>query len=348
MTTLKDLSRHLGLSVTQVSRALNDHSDVAEETKRRVRDAATALDYQPNLSARRLRAGRSGLVGVVLPEVPRGIESSMFMNMFGGMSAHFWRHRMQFVTHIADPAEDIVTTYRRLIQAGSLDGFVIAEPVVDDPRVDFLLEHGVPFVLHGRGAEAAGHPYFDIDNHGVGVLLTKHLISKGHKRIALLNGLARRTYVQARFEGYVEAHEEAGLPVDPALHRCADMTEARGLVETVWLFKDPATAPTAIIAGHPLIAKGVYRGLESLGLKVPADVSVVVHDDILPEVPLASLNPMPTCTRAALNDSWEPLAEFLVGAIEGRPIETLQEIEPVDFVEQGSVGPPATPSGSGD
>ena len=84
MATLRDISRELGLSVTQVSRALNGHSDVSAETRARVTDLAKALKYQPNLTARKLVMGKSGIVGLVLPEVPRAPEDSLFVQIVGG------------------------------------------------------------------------------------------------------------------------------------------------------------------------------------------------------------------------------------------------------------------------
>ena len=153
MTTLRDLSRHLGLSVTQVSRALNNHSDVSEDTRERVHAAARELGYQPNVSARRLVTGRSGMLGLVLPDVPPEPEDSMFVQIVGGLSKHLSRLGRQFVLHIADPEEDIVEVYRRLTSSGAIDGFVLLEPLLKDRRVAYLRGAGVPFVIHGRVEE---------------------------------------------------------------------------------------------------------------------------------------------------------------------------------------------------
>ncbi len=103
MATLRDISRELGLSVTQVSRALNGHDDVSEETRARVQDIAKALKYQPNLTARKLVTGKSGIVGLVLPQVPTAPEDTLFVQIVGGLSRHFSRRQMQFVLHIAAP-----------------------------------------------------------------------------------------------------------------------------------------------------------------------------------------------------------------------------------------------------
>ena len=340
MTTLRDLSRHLNLSVTQVSRALNGYSDVNEETRERVLKVAKDLNYHPNLTARRLVTGRSGVVGLVLPDVPKAPADSLFVQIVGGLSRHFSRKGMQFVLHIADPSENIVEVYRRLIDSGSLDGFVILEPRIGDPRIDFLTARKVPFVIHGRIAEPAGHAYFDIDNAFVGRRLTELVLAAGHRRIAFVNGPAGAGYVEERRGAWVRAQAEAGLRADPALHFCAEMTEGFGLRATYEAMTHRGPRPTAVVCGNTLIAKGVLSMLSALGLRVPQDVSVVAHDDELPGVSPAAFDPPLTVTRAPLALSWEPLADILAGAIAGQPLAELQQLGEVEVIERGSIAAP--------
>lgn len=336
MTTLRDLSRHLGLSVTQVSRALNGHSDVGQETRERVLAAAEALNYQPNLSARKLVTGRSGIVGLVLPGVPARAYDSLFVQIVGGLSRHFSARNMQFVLHISAPDEDPVKVYERLVNSGSLDGFVVLEPVADDPRIAYLKSRKVPFVIHGRMGPRPDHPFFDIDNERVGHRLTKHLLDAGHRRIAFLNGVAGRTYCEARSSGYRRALAEAGIPFDVSLLRHGEMTEGYGLIEAARLCAD-GIPPTGVICGNLLIAKGFISALQAMGLSVPGDVSVVAHDDELPGLDSASMSVPLTVTCSPLQDSWQPLAEILAGALADEPLSSLQRFGSVNLIERASV-----------
>jgi LacI family transcriptional regulator len=295
MTTLRDLGRHLGLSVTQVSRALNNHDDVSEETRERVHRAARELGYQPNLSARRLVTGRSGMLGLVLPDVPREPEDSLFVQIVGTLSQHLSRLGRQFVLHIADPREDIVEVYQRLIGGGAIDGFVLLDPEIRDRRVAFLREAGVPFVIHGRIEDPQDYAFYDIDNRAVAEMLTGHLIGAGHERIAFLNGPRARTYAASRRQGYRAALAGAGLTEEPGLHRFGPMTEAEGLIAGVSLWSEGRPRPTAAVCGSTRLAAGLLRGLGARGLRVPEDVSVVVHDDDLPG-PRPALRPPLTAT----------------------------------------------------
>lgn len=340
MTTLKDLSRTLDLSVTQVSRALNGHSDVSEATRKRVMEAARALNYQPNLMARRLVTGRSGIVGLVMPAIPRANSERLYMRIVGGLSAQFARSGLQFILHIADGAEGIVPVYRQLIDSGSLDGFVLMEPRVNEQRIDYLRERSIPFVVHGRTEEAPDYPFYDIDHRGIAYSLTRHLASLGHRRIALVNGEEGLSNTHHWLLGYRDALREAGLAHDPALHRMAPLGEGHGVISTVRLFTDGLEPPTAVVCSSTLIARGLYRGLSAIGLSIPGDVSIVAHDDMLPDVNSCSFDPPLTCTCTPIRDSWLPLADILVAALREDPETDMQRIDPHEFVERQSVAPP--------
>lgn len=336
MATLKDISRHLNLSVTQVSRALNDHSDVNEETRTRVKEAAKVLKYQPNVTARKLATGRSGMVGLIVPYNSQMAADGMWMEVVSGLSAQFSGRGMQFVLHVAQQAEAVLPIYQKLISGGSLDGFVLVEPFALDSRPDFLSMAGVPFVVHGRTHGLTDYPYFDIDNFGLSYQSTRHLVALGHRRIALINGLEGRSYVESRSEGYRLALSQSGITFDPALLRHGLMKVSTGLLHCIELFRGQSHPPTAIICSNVLVAKGVYQALEALELRIPQDVSVLAHDDVLMGTVADAFFPALTVTRSPLRDSWQPLAEFLAGAIEGKPLGDLQRVAECAFVQRAS------------
>jgi LacI family transcriptional regulator len=337
MATLKDIARRLDLSITQVSRALNDHSDVNEDTRLRVKQAAQAMNYHPNISARKLVSGRSGMVGLVVPQHRTIGQDGHFLEVVAGLSAQFSGRGMQFVLHISGEHEPVLPIYQKLIGKAMLDGFVIVDPLDDDPRVEFLNRAGIPFVVHGRIGDAPRHAYFDIENEHIANELATYLARRGHRRIAFLNGVAGRSYVTVRKRGYLRALQAAGLVPDPKLHVNGVMEEATGLVSTIQLFSDGGPRPTAIVCGNVLLARGAYQALMALGLSVPGDVSVVAHDDHLPSLRASAFFPALTVTKAPLRESWEPLADCLTGAIDGQPIKSLQRLGGYQFIERNSV-----------
>lgn len=335
--TLKDLSAHLGLSVTQVSRALNNHADVSEKTRERVKKAATQLNYRPNLSARKLVSGRSGMVGFVLPEPPAAPIDGLIIQMLGYLSTAFAKSGLQFILHIAPEKEDLLDVYASLIDDGGLDGFFIGEPVQNDPRVTFLKKRNVPFVMHGRDFSDRSYPFFDIDNEKVGYVLAQHLLSKGHRKIGFLNGVQNLTYAENRARGYQRALQEAGVAHDPMLVRNGTMIVDYGFEAATEMLNDAKNAPTAIIAGNTWIAKGIYDAARALNLRIPHDLSVVAHDDNLYGAATAEMDPPLTVTAAPLNEHWQTVAELLVGAISGSDVNTLQKIIDIEFVDRASV-----------
>ncbi|NHB77150.1 substrate-binding domain-containing protein [Rhodobacter calidifons] len=339
MATLKDIARSLDLSITQVSRALNDHSDVSEETRLRVKATARAMNYHPNVSARKLVSGRSGIVGLVVPQHRNIGQDGIFIEVVAGLSAQFSGRGMQFVLHIMAEQESPLPVYQKLIGTALLDGFVLIDPLDRDPRIDFLRRAGVAFVVHGRSGETIDYPYFDIENEQLAHDLAAYLLARGHRRIAFLNGVAGRSYVTRREAGFVRALRTAGVPHIPELHLNGDMDEAQGLTGTIRLFTGAAPRPTAIVCGNVRLARGAYQALAALGLSVPGDVSVVAHDDELPALRASAFFPALTVTRAPLRDSWEPLADCLAGAIAGKPLASLQRIGSYSFIERNSVAP---------
>lgn len=337
MTTLKELSKHLGLSVTQVSRALNNHDDVSAKTKQRVKEAAKALNYHPNTAARRLVTGRSGIVGLVYPHMPDQADAWYFTQFVGGLSSRFSQHGMQFMLHMSDGPDRGLAIHDQLIRTRSIDGFVIIVPKANDKRVQLLRERKVPFVLHGQTMDQPDYPFYDIDNVAVGYDLTRLLVDAGHKNIAFINGEAGDSFVERRFTGYRKALAEAGLKWRDEWQICGTMTRELGLLETVRMFQGSGAKPTAIVASNMRILQGIFDAAKALGLSIPDDLSVVAHDDDLPDCPV-NMFPVPiTCTRAPLVQSWEPLAQLLERYLKGAVLSDVQEIASHELLERGSV-----------
>lgn len=345
MATLKDISREIGLSVTQVSRALNGHADVSLATRERVRAAADLLNYHPNTTARKLSSGKSGIACLVMPMAPisPSPHDSIFAELVTGFSRSFADMGMQFLLHVMSETDDAVEVHRRLVHCGAIDGFVLLDPEEDDARIRYLQSAGVPFVVHGRQSVAASYPYFEIDNEGVGYVLTKRLIERGHRRIAFLNGRKGLTFSAARKAGYERALREAGIAPDPALHRHGELTEGFGLLAAPDMLRRADPPVTGVVCGGMLIAKGLSQVLHALDFDVPRRISVTAHDDELPGINPAFFRVPLDVTRAPLRTAWPQLAGCLSRAINGEESASLQEMHMPELVPGGSVGAPFEP-----
>lgn len=336
MTKLRDVARATGYSMTTVSRALRGFEDVTEETRRRIETVARAMNYRPHQIARRLVKGQSGMVGLVLDVPPKPFEAGHFLEFVAGLSMAFSARDVDFVLHIADE-RNTLATHERLINRGALDGFVVTLPTIDDPRVALLLKCNAPFVMHGHQFGDDQYPYFDTDNYAVSAKAVEVLAEAGHRRIALIAGPPEWPSACDRLRGFREAMDARGLPVDPRLIVHGDTSPADGEAAAAALLALGADRPSALICCNALVASGVYLVAREAGLSIPSDLSVVAHDDVLPQVQTDALDPPLTVTRLALRDACEPLARLLLRRIAGEPVADLQVTREPELILRASV-----------
>jgi LacI family transcriptional regulator len=192
VTTIRELAEHLGLSPATVSRALNGFPEVGIATRQRVLEGAARLNYRPNMHAKRLATGRTGLVGMIFrASSERGVDPHV-MDFLAALSFAFADSQIDLLVHIATDAHQM-DHFRRMTEGGQVDGMIVSAPEPSDPRIDLLQRRDIPFVVHGRGTGAASYAYYDIDNEGGFAAATRLLHRLGHRRVALLNGPSHRT-----------------------------------------------------------------------------------------------------------------------------------------------------------
>ena len=337
MTTLKDIARELGLSPATVSRALNGFPEVSARTRALVEDTAGRLGYRPNQIAKKLVTGRSGMVGFVLKATAGPTDPSFYEIMFG-LSDQLARRDMDLVFH-APTSDDLVAPYRRLIAKNILDGFILNAPVAGDPRIAYLEAQGIPFVVHGR-TQHADYAYYDIDNRKTAVDAVHFLADLGHKRIAFLNGPEPHTFARQRARGFRAAMAGEGLTLpDPALVY-GPATEEHGYTAALALLSGRhGPAPSALLCASTAVAAGAYRAAQDLGLTIPDDLSVIAHDDAVPQMRASHFAPALSVTRSPLRDACEPLAEAMRALLAGTPPGALQTLVPAPLIARGSTGP---------
>lgn len=334
MATLKDISTELGLSVATVSRALNGFPEVNKKTRDKVQDAASRLGYKPNRVAQRLVTGRSGMVGMIVKIKPDMSADQTFFEMLTGLTAALSGRETDLVLAV-DQEADPVKAYRKLLERDILDGFILNAPTQDDPRVNFLIKQGIPFVLHGRDRPESRYPYFAIDNHAVSSDGVQMLAALGHQRIALINGGLHHAYAVERHDGFRDAVTSRGLM--GVVENGASL-ESHGYTAALNMLSGD-TPPTAFMCASTLIAQGVIRAVRDKGLRVPQDVSVMAHDDALPLTRAINFDPALTVTRAPLRDACEPLANILIDHLNGKPLEDCQVLVKAELIVRGSTGP---------
>src|SRR3569623_1524251 len=163
--TIKDLAAELDLSLTTISRALNGYADVGSETRAKVEDAAKRLGYRANRNAQRLVLQRTHNIAWVQTDNELKYLDPHFAEVMAGVLAQAREVNYDIVltSHGRDRE---LATYDRYVRDNSVDGFIVDLPREDDARIDFLMESGRPFVVHGRDHRSSQYGWLDMDNYG--------------------------------------------------------------------------------------------------------------------------------------------------------------------------------------
>ncbi|SDG41409.1 LacI family DNA-binding transcriptional regulator [Pelagibacterium luteolum] len=297
--TIKDLAAELELSITTISRALNGYADVGEKTRKKVIDAARRMGYMPNRNAQRLVTRRSHSIGWIQSDDDNKYADPHFIEVMAGVLREARIAHYDIVMTSETPGREL-ETYERYVRDGSVDGFVVDLPRPNDPRIGYLLEVGVPFVVHGREQRHDQYGWVDVDNYGNFYNLTKLILANGHTRFAFINGDERFLYARTRREAVFDCLHDLGLPSDSVtyLEGTHPMVEAGFQLTDLALAEDPGL--TAFAYSSILLATDGHRALTRAGKEPGKDVMLFSMNDELQYMNLASMEGQITYIRSSL------------------------------------------------
>ncbi len=270
--TLKTIAFMTGLGVTTVSRALKDAPEIGEETRRRVQLVARQVGYRPNRAGVRLRTGKTNVISLVLntEEQIGGFVSDMIYGISEQLAQTPYHLIVTPYSRNNDPLEPV----RYVVETGSADGVIISRTEPDDKRVRYLLEHGFPFVTHGRTEIGVEHAFHDFDNYAFAREAVKKLAELGRKRLALLAPPSSLSYYHHMRNGFLDTMAEIGFVEAPfntvTVDHSIDQIRARSLQ----LMQRP-NRPDGIVSGAGGATFALVAGIEDAGLKVGRDVDIV-------------------------------------------------------------------------
>jgi DNA-binding LacI/PurR family transcriptional regulator len=273
--SLRDVAAAAGVSVKTVSNVVNNYQFVSHETRERVLAAITDLDYRPNLSARRLRTGRSNLIALSVPEIQAPYFAELAGEIVDAAELHGW-------TVLIDRAGDQRAKGRRTatrLHADLVDG-AIASPLAitaEDAR-DFA-DASHPLVLLGEQLADVEADHVAIDDVSAAAAATRHLIELGRTSIAAIGEPGLPTG-ELRLRGFLAALAETGRTVDPQLVMPVSGHHRQDGYAAMASLLSHESPPDAVFCFNDLLALGAIRAIVRAGLKVPRDVAVVGFDDI--------------------------------------------------------------------
>nr|WP_201471147.1 LacI family DNA-binding transcriptional regulator [Microbacterium hydrocarbonoxydans] len=328
-TTIHDVAKAAGVSVSTVSKAVNGRYGIADATVQRVLDAVKDLGYESSLVASSMRARRTGVIGVLLAdfepfsaEILKGVGAAMHDTGFDLLAYAGSRHGA------SDGWE------RRSLSrlSGTLiDAAIMVTPTVVSAGAE------IPVVAVDPHTGRADLPTVESDSFGGALAATRHLIELGHRRIGFLAGRPDLRSAGLRDAGYRRALADAGIPIDPSLIGIGRY-ELEATRESARIMLTGESRPTAVFAANDLSAIAVIDVAHQLGLRVPADLSVVGFDD----VPEATRRALPLTTiQQPMRRLGAVAADMVVTLLSGGEIDEMNVILPTRLVVRATTSAPA-------
>ena len=269
-TTIKDIAKSLGISHSTVSRALTGSKNVSENTKKEILKVVKELNYSPNMSARSLKIDKAYNIGVFFSTIDNGTSAFVFQTVINNIYRNIDKKYNVIV-------KGIDTYEKNTINPKNYDGIlVVSQKVDDDAFIEEILEKEIPLVVINRKVN------FDVINiftdESIGTCKgVEELLKKGHKDIAIIEGIENFDSTKMRRKGYLEAFKKYNIDLNKNLIVNGDFTVKGGYIQAKKIIEKKEYF-SAIFAFNDEMATGAIKALSENGLKVPDDISILGFD----------------------------------------------------------------------
>jgi DNA-binding LacI/PurR family transcriptional regulator len=338
--TLRDIANVVGLSVSAVSMALQDHPRIGEEAKSRVRAAADDLGYVANSAGRALRARKAGALALVVPNTSRHVFGhSYFMHVLTGVTDVANENDCQVIISTNPDDNHDRVAYERVMRSGSVDGAIVTSASVHDDNIERLVRSGLRVVLLGRFPYLPDAISVGVDDRAASKLATEHLIdSHGRRSLIHVSGpLDHQTAIDRR-DGFVETCAERGVR---GIVIEGDFSEESGRVVGSGLLDRRAEFDGLVVANDEM-AFGVMSTLLAGGIDVPREISIVGFDDFgLSRVTTPSITTVHVPAERMARLAAQRLLDIVGGTV--IPKQEAHAVLPVELVTRESCGCGAHP-----
>ncbi|MCA9921612.1 MAG: LacI family DNA-binding transcriptional regulator [Anaerolineales bacterium] len=307
--TILDVAKTAGVSVSTVSRVLNDKDDVAPETYERVKAIIEEMGYTSSLAARSMRSRKKQLIGLVVPDIgfPYSIE------VVKGINRAIAESNFDLLLYTTGDVKKNAAAlheqhYVSLLNKSITDGVIIVASAASDFRTD------APIVAVDPHMPNPNYPAIHATNYQGALAAMEHLLSLGHRRVGFISGRPELESAERRLRGYRDALQQAGIELDSSLITVGDFTSPSGFDCTKQLLALPEP-PTAIFAANDQTAIGVYQAADELGIRIPEDLSVMGFDNIS-EAKFMGLSTI----DQFLDEMGYIATQMLINLIQGQPL----------------------------
>jgi len=288
--TIYDVAARAGVSISTVSRALNHNSEVLEETRKKVQEAASQLGFQPNQVARSLVVKKVNLIQVCFSwssdQYRINLENPWYLELLNGINKVAQEKEYGLLVNTLSGVFDPQEVYRR-VSRNAVDGILLVSPYLTEEELLQIKNYPVPVVLIGCHVSDPQMDFVDSDNRKAVEVVVNHLVGLGHRKIACITGeVAISADAAERLREFQAALKQRSLEAPQEFIAGGDFSKESGYkaMKKLLELKD---RPTAVFASNDLMALGAWAALEEEGLTVGKEVALVGFDDI----PLASRPP---------------------------------------------------------
>jgi DNA-binding LacI/PurR family transcriptional regulator len=271
-STIFDIAKQLQISPSTVSRALNDHPDIKEETKALVTKTAKELRYSPNPMARGLKNNRSTTIGVIVPE----IKHDFFSSAISGIEEIAYQSGYTIIVCQSNESFEREVVNTNVLMHQRVAGVIvsISQSTKSGDHFQDLLKAKVPLVFFDRVCEDVPASKVVIDDYKSAYDAVTYLIEKGYKKIAHFAGPQELGICMRRWSGYVDALQDHQIPVVSELVRYGGLHEQNGY-ESMDALLQEQIVPDAVFAVNDPVAIGAFQKIKEAGLKIPDDVAII-------------------------------------------------------------------------
>lgn len=273
-TTIKDVAKKSGFSPTTVSRVLNENYPVKAETREKILEAVHDLKFNRNTTARNLRLKKSGLMALVVADINNTYYSRIAKRVGDGLFDEGYNLLVCNTNEIVEKENKILS----MLANKGVDVIAVASSTTDPSFIESLVDLGGKIVLLDRDMNIEGVPFVGSDNFESSKRLTEYVLQKGHTRVAFVSGPENVVTSQDRMRGYQAALLENGLELNEynIVSGQFKKEEAFNAIKKFLLSNRESSDPyTAIVSSNNVMTAGVIAAVNSIGLKIPGDISLV-------------------------------------------------------------------------
>ena len=344
-TTIQDVAREAGVSVSTISNVLNGRVDrMRSDTLQRVQGAIAALDYRPNRAARQLKTGHTPMLGLLVPSIANPMYGSIAREIETAAQVQHG-HRVVLGNTYRDRAKE-TGFFDDLLDHG-VRGVVVISSLDDEQHFDAAVRRGLVMVSYDRRAtpgSASAIDHVSVDNYKAARLAAMHLIARGHKRLAFATASGQTTSRSEKARGFMAAAASVGLTAEliegstGSDYGDSEMADVgRAIAERI-AARIAKARPTGIVAVNDMLAFGLMAGLRDAGVAVPGEVSVIGIDGLF----LCSLmSPALTTVQLPVPEMASTIVSRLIARLGDASIAPQEFLFQPKLVIRGSVaGPP--------